>query len=471
MAVNENHQKLINVREKMKRLNDEMAEEDAECPECKNMSSTHLFLYSQIKYSQCAKIMVLAFLAMCHLYYMFPYLRVYDAYENHAYRVLDYTYQGNIPEHKSNIRLLKFQIDMLRDYKKNLWMTVGSMCVSLSITCFFLFVVPFSNLKPIHGFLMKVIDIVAFLTLPILLLARKLVVQNINSTLDMSATDFADLNSIIGKQLECNVNGHFDAANCEAAIIGSLFPVILLKYLLLLCIITAAYVFLAYCIAYCIRHWFPHSQQNKEMKRPILKYVPGVMFVNILCILGVVGGGVGLIQTKTAETLNDIGYFLRYGKSVDFKGPEVDPTGQYVQDGDMEGESRRAAYIYVPLHNALHGGFDDFDTTETYDVEHDPRSFVYANFQKRRPDTGPEHPSGGGFARRDYEFDTLGGTGFGKRFFPKLSAHAREPRSDEENYAELNKRKEESGKVVRVFQIYNRDFDTLNGIGFGKRSE
>lgn len=59
----------------------------------------------------------------------------------------------------------------------------------------------------------------------------------------------------------------FQLPLCSVVIERSIFPIIILKYLIVLCVLTAAYILLAYIIEYCIRHWFPPSDRDEVMDR------------------------------------------------------------------------------------------------------------------------------------------------------------------------------------------------------------
>lgn len=50
---------------------------------------------------------------------------------------------------------------------------------------------------------------------------------------------------------------------CSELILKSIFPVALLKFLFILCVMTLAYLFLAWLIEYCIRHW-PHQHYHNN---------------------------------------------------------------------------------------------------------------------------------------------------------------------------------------------------------------
>uniref|UniRef100_A0A0N4ZHN2 Lysosomal protein transmembrane 5 n=1 Tax=Parastrongyloides trichosuri TaxID=131310 RepID=A0A0N4ZHN2_PARTI len=256
----EKHDRLIKVTHKMKELNEFLDEEL--CDDCNNVTHCQIFWYSQIKYSQCFKLIVLFILAVSHLYYIQPFLRTYSAYEDHVHRIYDYADTYRVQGHVYNQKLLQAQIDVLTDYKKNMWMTVGSMCVSLSISCFFMFIVPFTSMKSWHSVFMKIIDFVAFSTLPVLLWARSVIVTSLHALMDIAAVEIPSLESFskLARELGCSLNIRSKKIYCQDYILQSIFPVLVLKYLMILCILTAAYVLLAYLIAYCIRHWFPHGR-------------------------------------------------------------------------------------------------------------------------------------------------------------------------------------------------------------------
>jgi hypothetical protein len=49
---------------------------------------------------------------------------------------------------------------------------------------------------------------------------------------------------------------------CSERILRSVFPVDLLKFLLVLCVMTLAYLLVAYIIYWCVKHWVPHNDAN-----------------------------------------------------------------------------------------------------------------------------------------------------------------------------------------------------------------
>uniref|UniRef100_A0A183DM14 Aa_trans domain-containing protein n=1 Tax=Gongylonema pulchrum TaxID=637853 RepID=A0A183DM14_9BILA len=69
-------------------------------------------------------------IAIIHVLYLIPFLDTFAALASHA------DVSGALADDKTfRVRHL---IDTLADYKKNMWIIVGNMCITLSTSCFIL---------------------------------------------------------------------------------------------------------------------------------------------------------------------------------------------------------------------------------------------------------------------------------------------------------------------------------------------
>ncbi|GMR37651.1 hypothetical protein PMAYCL1PPCAC_07846 [Pristionchus mayeri] len=213
--------------------------------------------------AQFFKLIVLFVIALIHVFYARDFLNVFREMEMFIELAL-----SRAPEAREIYRAT-FLLDLLVDYKKNLWMSVSAMCACLSSACFFLLLIREEAYKPYLLVLMRVIDAFLFFTLPVLLYARSMLVGAIIRHADdalVQASKQASPSHMMNT-LHCSVTMRENVPLCSALIERAIFPVVLLQYLVVLCIITAAYVGLAYLIVYCIKHWFPHEKELFE-KRP-----------------------------------------------------------------------------------------------------------------------------------------------------------------------------------------------------------
>lgn len=105
---------------------------------------------------------------------------------------------------------------IMLQYKKNLWITVGAMCASLATSAFFMFLMEHNRLHPVIKKTIRVIDLIAFLMLPLLLVARRFIAININMYLDMglrAANRMVDGNEFINR-LKCSINPRENVSVC-----------------------------------------------------------------------------------------------------------------------------------------------------------------------------------------------------------------------------------------------------------------
>ncbi|TMS34022.1 hypothetical protein L596_001687 [Steinernema carpocapsae] len=242
---------------------------EAQCPSSRATFLRRLVI-SQPMFSHYFKLVALFTIAVCHMVYMMPYLRSYEGVHNYVQEI-SYKYDRTlITPNGDDTRVLHYQLDVMNSYKQNIWMTIGSMCVALSTSSFFLFITPTTHVRKLHLVIMQTVDLIAFITIPILLSVRMAIVQAVERGLQLallgankvaSSSNFED-------HLQCSIRPRENIEDCAKVVMESVFPVVLLKYLLILCVMTVAYILLAYLIVYCIRHWFPHDKhvccmQNK----------------------------------------------------------------------------------------------------------------------------------------------------------------------------------------------------------------
>uniref|UniRef100_A0A914ZHG9 Uncharacterized protein n=1 Tax=Panagrolaimus superbus TaxID=310955 RepID=A0A914ZHG9_9BILA len=234
---------------------------------------------------------------------MQAFLDSYSALEDYSQKVMQkYPTQLQTP-HGLDTRVVQHQLELLADYKKNVWMTVGAMCVALSTSCFFLFLLPISQIRRINVNIMKIIDFIAFASIPMMLLARTFVAEAVRPTIQGAlqiAHKIASADKLMNS-LVCSIHYRENLPYCSDLILESIFPIVLLKYLLILTVLTLAYIALAYLIEWCIRHWFPpallhhhtcshpdhqhhhshhhHSQQHQQQQRHVYNkvYMPVIL--------------------------------------------------------------------------------------------------------------------------------------------------------------------------------------------------
>ncbi|EYC15427.1 hypothetical protein Y032_0037g3515 [Ancylostoma ceylanicum] len=227
----------------------------------------HLFV--EQFYPHHLKMFVLFVIAALHLAYTREFLTTFRAYESLANQV-EYRASPMI-ENRGDINLVRFVMVAFVDYKKNLWMTVGAMCASLSTSAIILFFYNtyWHQMSRITRAVVCVVDMVAFMSLPFLLGARLMIAVNLTTYLEPSlraASRLVSTNTFMN-DLVCSIITRESLPLCSVVVERSIFPIIILKYLIVLCVLTAAYILLAYLIEYCIRHWFPPSDRDEVMDR------------------------------------------------------------------------------------------------------------------------------------------------------------------------------------------------------------
>lgn len=216
--------------------------------------------------AQHAKLIVLAILAMIHFYYLNDFLRKFAVYERLAIDVKYVKAHGS--NYRNDMEYIQYTLQALVDYKKNLWLTVGAMCASLAATASLL--TTYSGPKETYNrtamILIRIFDYLVFLFITFLLFARIscAIVLVVNAEKSLLAAQ--RISPIIYKELEhslnCVLDGFVPQVSCTNEIIESAFPIHFIEYLVILCILTAAYIGLAYLIQWCIRHFFPPTHQK-----------------------------------------------------------------------------------------------------------------------------------------------------------------------------------------------------------------
>ncbi|KAI1728143.1 hypothetical protein DdX_00299 [Ditylenchus destructor] len=211
-------------------------------------------------YAHCVKLLTLFAIALVHVIYMHPFLEMFSALEDYSTSIESKLQtESRQPGQPQAVNVLKTQIDVLNDYKKNVWMTVAAMCVALSSSCFFLFILPATKIRRFHVILVGSIDVIAFATLPALLIGRAELVEatrhHLSEVLRVShkyLTAERLMNTV-----QCTIHPREKLPFCSDLILKSILPVVLLKYLLIVCILTLVYLLIAYIIDWIIKHWFP----------------------------------------------------------------------------------------------------------------------------------------------------------------------------------------------------------------------
>uniref|UniRef100_A0A8R1I509 Uncharacterized protein n=1 Tax=Caenorhabditis japonica TaxID=281687 RepID=A0A8R1I509_CAEJA len=211
--------------------------------------------------AQHAKLFVLAALALIHFNYLNDFLVKFAAMDQLTQRV-EYMKPVTM-DYRVDVASVKYTFQGFIDYKKNLWMTVGAMCASLATTASLLTI--YSGPRDVFNraamAVIRIFDLCAFLFIAFLLFARISAAVVIDHTtqhaLRCAARISTNLVAELGNGLSCTIEHRDELPVCSRAIIESIFPVKLIEYLIILCILTGAYIGLAYLIEWCIRHFFP----------------------------------------------------------------------------------------------------------------------------------------------------------------------------------------------------------------------
>jgi hypothetical protein len=173
-----------------------------------------------------------------------------------------------------DLRAMSNQMELLASYRSNNWACVAAMCIALCTSSFFLFILPITEVCKRRELLMGVIDLLSFSAIPFLLITRIFIVESLEQTL---ATGILGAHKLLSAErvmnvLQCTVYPRERLPFCSDQILSTIFPVILLKYLIILAFLTLLYIALAYLIEWCIRHWFPHKNSSDRQCRRSLRH-------------------------------------------------------------------------------------------------------------------------------------------------------------------------------------------------------
>ncbi|EFO23239.2 hypothetical protein LOAG_05247 [Loa loa] len=214
-----------------------------------------LVLQSQTAYAQYVKLLTLFVFAVVHVMYMIPFLNTFAVVTSNV----DMT---DVTPNTGSFHFRHF-VEILADYKKNMWMIVGSMCVALSTSCFIL-TLNASSRKITYDIVVRGIDLLTFGTLPFFLVARLILLSSIFEQLPVVLREiqFIQYSKQLSTALHCSFVPVKEVPLCDQVIRNALFPAYMLKFLIILAILTVAYMLLAYLIEWCLRHWFPPQFPN-----------------------------------------------------------------------------------------------------------------------------------------------------------------------------------------------------------------
>uniref|UniRef100_A0A0N5AGB9 Gustatory receptor n=1 Tax=Syphacia muris TaxID=451379 RepID=A0A0N5AGB9_9BILA len=199
-------------------------------------------LENQPTYAHYMKLLALFLIAAVHYAYMTSFLDAFAA-------VTDYVEMFNRRVQTEQAYILQHQIEMLVDYKKNMWLIVGSMCVSLSTSCFFLLLATTTK-HSTYITVMRVVDLIAFGTLPALLFARAVLVKTVTERLPevLHEMQLYVYPYQLVDSLHCSIREQETVPLCSTVILDSLFPLSIIRYLFVLAVMTIAYLIVAYIV-------------------------------------------------------------------------------------------------------------------------------------------------------------------------------------------------------------------------------
>ncbi|KAI6196503.1 hypothetical protein M3Y94_01117200 [Aphelenchoides besseyi] len=166
-----------------------------------------------------------------------------------------------------DLQTMTQQMDLLAEYKRNTWMTVAVMCIALCTSSYFLFILPItSETCKRRELFMGIIDLLSFAAVPVLLTTRIFIVQQLHAGLSHGMLNAHRIFSAerLMNILQCTILPRERLPYCSDIVLSTIFPIVLLKYLIILALLTLAYIALAYLIEWCIRHWFPHKQNHSR---------------------------------------------------------------------------------------------------------------------------------------------------------------------------------------------------------------
>lgn len=82
-----------------------------------------------------------------------------------------------------DLQSMSGQMDLLADYRRNNWLCVAAMCISLCTSSFFLFILPITEVCKRREMFMGTIDLVSFAAIPFLLTTRIFIVEALTQSL------------------------------------------------------------------------------------------------------------------------------------------------------------------------------------------------------------------------------------------------------------------------------------------------
>ncbi|KAI6184618.1 hypothetical protein M3Y97_00615800 [Aphelenchoides bicaudatus] len=173
-----------------------------------------------------------------------------------------------------DLKKMSDQMDLLADYRRNNWMCVAAMCVALCTSSFFLFILPITEVCKKRELVMGVLDLISFSAIPLLLTTRIFIVEALHQSL---APAILGAHKLLPAEramnfLQCTVYQRERLPFCSDVVLSTIFPVILLKYLIILALLTLLYIGVAYLIEWCIRHFFPHKHPSDRKCRRSLRH-------------------------------------------------------------------------------------------------------------------------------------------------------------------------------------------------------
>ncbi|KAL7071431.1 hypothetical protein ACQ4LE_009167 [Meloidogyne hapla] len=216
------------------------------------------FVQKQLFFAQCLKLLVLFSVAIAQILYLHPFLDLFSHLEEYSTK---FEFLQTFQSKQTKILIFDSLHD-LNEYKKNIWMTVAVLCSSLSTCSFFLFILPSNcSIRQWHIYLVGVLDAFSFGCLPFLFSTRACIIQRVKIQLGQALVEAHRISSAekLMNEAQCSIQPREKLPLCSDLILRSIFPVDLLKFLLILCAMTLAYLFVAYLIYWCIKHWVPHN--------------------------------------------------------------------------------------------------------------------------------------------------------------------------------------------------------------------
>jgi len=223
------------------------SKEVARCRQCSLLD----LLRKQVFYVHCCKLLALFTIALMHIFYLHPFLTLFSILENYSNHLEAIYHAESLPFRQQMVSLV--------DYKNNVWMLVGVSSLALSTSTFFLFLPALTSIRKSWTRLLGIIDMAAFCALPLLLWSRAIIIEDIENNLFQaleSAHRIASLEKLMN-DVKCTIFPRENLPFCSDVIIKSIFPTLLIKYLLIICVLTIMYGIVVYVTYWCLKHSFP----------------------------------------------------------------------------------------------------------------------------------------------------------------------------------------------------------------------